>query len=72
LILVLVEYSLGLRVVRIKVVNDEASNRGASVAELLSKSSESNSKLYHISSLSLVYLLEYSLSKESGGEESSN
>jgi hypothetical protein len=67
-----VEYSLGLRVVRIKVVNDEASNRGPSVAELLSKSSEFNSKLYHISSLSLVYLLEYSLSKESGGEESSN
>jgi hypothetical protein len=62
-----VECSLGPRVVTIKVV-DEASNRRASIAELSSKSSESNSKLYHVSSSSLVE----SLSEESGGEESSN
>jgi hypothetical protein len=51
----------------IKVVY-EASNRRASIAKLLSKSSKSNSKLYHGSSLSLVFLL----SKELGEEESSN
>ena len=61
------ECSLGLRVVITKAV-DEASNRRASLAKLLSKSSESNSILYHASSLSLVY----SLSKELRGEESSN
>jgi hypothetical protein len=62
-----VKYSLGLRVVIIKVVN-KASNRRASLAKLLSKLSKSNSILYYISSLSLVY----SLSEELGGEESSN
>jgi hypothetical protein len=62
-----VEYSLSLRVVTTKAV-DEASNRRASIAELSSESSESNSKLYHVSSSSLVE----SLSEESGGEESSN
>ena len=61
------EYSLGSRLVIIKVVN-EASNRRASVAELSSESSKSNSKLYYISSLSLVF----SSSEELGGEESSN
>jgi hypothetical protein len=69
--LVLVECSLGLRVVSIKVVN-EASNRRAYIAKSLSKSSESNSTLYHISSLSLVNLLERLLSNELGREESSN
>ena len=72
MILVLVEYSLGLRVVRIKLVDDEASNGRASIAESSSKSSESDGILYHVSSSPLVYLLEYSSSKESGGEESSN
>jgi len=67
LILVLVECSLGLRGVIIKVV-DEASNRRASIAKLSSESSESNGKLYYRSSLSLVF----SLSEELGGEESSN
>jgi hypothetical protein len=38
----------------------------------LSSSSESVGKLYHISSLSLVYLLEYLLLDESGGNESSD
>ena len=54
----------------IKVV-DEASNRRASITKSSSKSSKSsksNSKLYYRSSLSLVF----SLSKELGGEESSN
>jgi hypothetical protein len=69
--LVLVEYSLGLRVVSTKVVN-EAGNRRACIAKSSSKSSESNSILYYISSLSLVNLLERSLSDELGGEESSN
>jgi hypothetical protein len=50
-----------------KVV-DKASNRRASIAELLSESSESDSKLYYRSSLSLVF----SLSEELGREESSN
>jgi hypothetical protein len=43
---------------------DEASNGRASIAEL----SKSNSKLYHGSSLSLVF----SSSEELGGEESSD
>jgi hypothetical protein len=47
---------------------DEASNRRASVAESSSESSESNSILYYVSSLSLVF----SLSEELGGEESSD
>jgi len=51
----------------IKVV-DEASNRRASIAKSSSESSESKDKLYYRSSLSLVF----SLSKELGGEESSN
>ena len=50
-----------------KVV-DKTSNGRASVAKSSSKSSESDSKLYHGSSLSLVF----SLSEELGGEESSN
>jgi hypothetical protein len=69
--LVLVECSLGPRVVSTKAVN-EAGNRRAYIAESSSKSSESNSILYYTSSLSLVNLLEHSLSNESGGEESSN
>jgi hypothetical protein len=62
-----VEYSLGPRVVITKAV-DEASNRRASIAKLSSKSSESDGKLYHRSSLSLVF----SSSEELGGEESSD
>jgi len=54
-----------------KAVN-EAGNGRAYIAKSSSKSSESNSTLYHISSLSLVNLSERSLSDESGGEESSN
>jgi hypothetical protein len=69
--LVLVEYALGLRVVSIKVVNKEG-NRRAYIAKSSSKSSKSNSILYYISSLSLVNLLERSLSNELGREESSN
>jgi len=69
--LVLVECSLGPRVVSTKAVN-EAGNGRASIAKLSSKSPESNDTLYHVSSLSLVNLLERSLSDESGGEESSN
>ena len=69
--LVLVECSLGPRVVSTKVVN-EAGNRRASIAKLSSKSPESNNTLYHVSSLSLVNSLEYLLSNKLGGEESSN
>ena len=69
--LVLVECYLGPRVISTKAVN-EAGNRRASITKLSSKSSESNSILYHISSSSLVNSLERSLSDESGGEESSN
>jgi hypothetical protein len=58
---------LGPRVASIKAVN-KAGNGRAGLAELLSESSESNSKLYYISSLSSVY----SLSDELGGEESSD
>ena len=65
---VLVECSLGPRVVRVKAVDDEASNRKASIAESSSELSESDRKLYYTSSSSLVY----SLSEESGGEESSD
>jgi hypothetical protein len=67
-----VECSLGPRVVRIKAVDDEASNRRASVTESSSESSESDGILYHVSSLSSVCSLECSLSEESGGEESSD
>jgi hypothetical protein len=66
-----VECSLGPRVASIKAV-DEAGNGRAGSAELLSESSESDGKLYHIFSSSSVYLLERSSSDESGGEESSN
>jgi hypothetical protein len=60
---------LSLKIASIKAAN-EAGNRRASLAKLLSKSSESDGKLYYISSLfsALVYLL----SNESRGEESSN
>jgi hypothetical protein len=58
---------LGPRVASIKAVN-EAGNRRAGLAEL----SESDSKLYYTSSLSSVYLLDYLLSNELGGEESSD
>jgi predicted DNA-binding ribbon-helix-helix protein len=61
---------LGPRVVSTKAVN-KAGNRRTSLVKLLSELSESNSKLYHISSLSLVYLLEW-LFNESEEEESSN
>jgi hypothetical protein len=61
---------LGPRVASIKTVN-EAGNRRTGLAELLSESSESDGKLYYASSLSLVYLLEWS-SDESGGDESSD
>jgi hypothetical protein len=64
-----VECSLGPRVVSTKAV-DEANGR-AGAAELSSESSESDGKLYYVSSSSLVYLSEWS-SDESGGEESSN
>jgi hypothetical protein len=66
LILVLVEYSLGLRVVSIKVVDVNEVDRRASITELSSKSSKSNSILYYVSSL--LELLELELR----GEESSN
>ena len=65
------ECSLGPRVISTKAVN-KAGNRRASITKLSSKSSESNSILYHISSLSLVNSLEHLLSNELGGEESSN
>jgi hypothetical protein len=71
LILAPAECSLGPRVVIIKAV-DEASNRRAGVVELLSESSESNGKLYHVSSSSLECSSECSSSEESGGEESSD
>jgi len=51
--------------VSIKVVDVDEVDERASVAKSSSKSSESNSKLYYISSLSL-------LSNELRGEESSN
>jgi len=63
LILALVECSLGPRVASTKAVNEAGIGR-ASAAE----SSESDGKLYHASSSSLVY----SSSNESGGEESSD
>ena len=50
---------------------DEGTGRAGS-AKLSSESSESDGKLYYISSLSSVYSLEYSLSEESGREESSD
>jgi hypothetical protein len=62
---------LGPRVARTKAVN-EAGNRRAGSAKSSSKSSESDGKLYHVSSLSSVCLSEHSLSNESGGEESSD
>jgi hypothetical protein len=62
---------LGLRVISTKAVN-KASNKRAGTAELSSKSSESNGKLYHVSSLFLVYLLEYLLFDELEGEKSFN
>jgi hypothetical protein len=64
-----VECSLGPRVVSTKAV-DEANGR-AGAAELSSELSESDGKLYHVSSLSLVCLSEWS-SNELGGEESSD
>jgi hypothetical protein len=62
---------LGPRVASIKVVN-KACNKRASLAELLFELSKSNNKLYYVFSLSLVYLLEHSLSEELEEEESSN
>jgi hypothetical protein len=67
LILVLVKCSLGPRVASIKAVN-EAGNKRAGLAKLLSELSESNSKLYYVFFLSSIY----SLSNELGGEKSSN
>jgi hypothetical protein len=58
---------LGPRVASIKAVN-KAGNRRAGLAKSLSESSESDGKLYHVSSLSSVYLS----SDELGGEESSD
>jgi len=68
-----VEYSLGSRVKSIKVINKAGIRRAkANIAKLWSELSELDSKLYYISSLSLVYSLEHLLSNESRGEESSN
>jgi hypothetical protein len=71
LILVLVKCSLGSRIASIKAVN-KAGNGRANLAKSLSELFESNSKLYYVSSLSLVYLLKHSLSNESRGKEISN
>jgi hypothetical protein len=71
LILALVKCFLGLRVISTKAV-DKASNKKAGAAELSSKSSESDGKLYYISSLSLLCLLECLLSDKLGGEKSSD
>jgi hypothetical protein len=62
-----VKYFLGLKVVITKAVN-KASNKKAGLTELLFESSEFNGILYHVFSLSLVYLL----SKESEEEKSSD
>ena len=71
--LVLVECSLGSRVVSIKQLTKRViEGLTRYIAKSSSKSSESDGTLYHISSLSLVNLSERSLSDESGGEESSN
>jgi hypothetical protein len=66
LILVLVEYSLGPRVVSTKAVDVDEADRRASIAELSSESSESDGILYHVSSSS------ESSESELGGEESSD
>jgi hypothetical protein len=60
---------LGPRVTSTKLVNEADIGR-ASIAELLSESSESDGKLYHVFSLSSASA--YSLSNESRGEESSD
>ena len=68
------ECSLGL-IVEITRAVDKAGRGGrtkASAVESLSRLSELEGKLYHILSLSLVYLSEYLLSDKSGGEESSD
>jgi hypothetical protein len=71
LILVPVEYSLGPIIESIKAVDKGTRRIEASIIKLLSSLSESDGKLYHISSLSSIYS-ESSLFDESGGEESSN
>jgi hypothetical protein len=76
LILVLVEYSLYIVVEITSLVKGTGYMRSTKSGrlELLSlfSSSELVGKLYYILSLSLVYLLEYSLLDELGGNESSD
>jgi hypothetical protein len=74
LILALVECSLGpiIKITRVVDKADKGGRTRAGIIESSSKSSKSEGKLYHLSSLSLVYLLEYLSSNESKGEESFN
>ncbi len=76
LILALVECSLGPIVETIRAVDKASTGRirrtKASVIKLSSSSSKSDGQLYHVSSLSLVYLSECSSSNELGGVESSD
>ena len=70
------EYSLRVVVETTTTLNKaSAGYTGSAIVgarELSSLSSELEGKLYHASSLSLLCSSEYSLSDESGGEESSN
>ena len=73
LILVPVEYSLSPIVETVRAVDKVGIRRTkASIVESSSLLSESEGKLYYLSSSSLVSSLEYSSSNESGGEENSN